>query len=209
MKIFCLRTFIIPVVIWLASAITVFGQENAGRWIRINQLGYLPNGTKVAVLASKQALSNTFDFAVIDAATEKIVYRHNIGKDYGEYGPFKSCFRLNFNAFKRTGVFYLKAGDAVSPRFKISNDIYKGSADFVLRYLRQQRSGFNPFLKDSCHTKDGYIIYGPVPPSTHIDVAGGWHDATDYLQYVTTSANATFHLLAAYRDFKPVFADHY
>ena len=36
----------------------------------------------------------------------------------------------------------------------------------------------------------------PVPDSTHINVVGGWHDASDYLQYSTTSANATYHLLA-------------
>jgi hypothetical protein len=36
---------------------------------------------------------------------------------------------------------------------------------------------------------------------------GGWHDASDYLQYSTTTANATFHLLAAYRDFPSVFKD--
>ena len=73
--------------------------------------------------------------------------------------------------------------------------------------MRQQRSGFNPFLKDSCHTHDGYTMYGPMPDSTLINVWGGWHDATDYLQYVTTSANATYHLLAAYRDFPNVFTD--
>jgi hypothetical protein len=43
--------------------------------------------------------------------------------------------------------------------------------------------------------------------STHIDVSGGWHDATDYLQYSTTSANATYQLLIAYRDFPKVFGD--
>jgi peptidoglycan/xylan/chitin deacetylase (PgdA/CDA1 family) len=76
--------------------------------------------------------------------------------------------------------------------------------------MRQQRTGFNPFLKDSCHTHDGYILYGEkagIKDSTHIDVVGGWHDASDYLQYSSTSANATYHLLAAYRDFKNVFTD--
>ena len=54
---------------------------------------------------------------------------------------------------------------------------------------------------------DGYTLYGPMPDSTHIDATGGWHDASDYLQYVSTSANATYHLLAAYRDFPNVFKD--
>jgi hypothetical protein len=76
--------------------------------------------------------------------------------------------------------------------------------------MRQQRSGFNPFLKDSCHTHDGYVLYGEkagIKDSTHINVVGGWHDASDYLQYSSTSANATYHLLAAYRDFPNVFTD--
>jgi hypothetical protein len=93
--------------------------------------------------------------------------------------------------------------------FPIGDDVYKGIADFSLQYMRQQRSGYNPYLKDSCHTHDGYTVYGPMPDSTHIDVSGGWHDATDYLQYSTTSANATYHLLAAYRDFPNIFTDLY
>ena len=101
----------------------------------------------------------------------------------------------------------MQCGSAKSPVFTIGNNVYNGAADFSLNYLRQQRSGFNPFLKDSCHTGDGYTMYGPMPDTTHIDVAGGWHDATDYLQYVTTSANATYHLLAAYRDFPQAFTD--
>ena len=43
--------------------------------------------------------------------------------------------------------------------------------------------------------------------STRINAIGGWHDATDYLQYATTTANATWHLLAAQRDFPGVFKD--
>ena len=104
----------------------------------------------------------------------------------------------------------MQAGDTRSPEFEIGDDVYKGAADFCLRYMRQQRSGFNPFLKDSCHTHDGYVLYGEkagIKDSTHVDVVGGWHDASDYLQYASTSANATYHLLMAYRDFPKVFGD--
>jgi hypothetical protein len=38
-------------------------------------------------------------------------------------------------------------------------------------------------------------------------VSGGWGDAADYLQYVATSATATYHLLAAWRDAPAAFAD--
>ena len=165
-------------------------------WIRINQLGYTPTGIKQAVWCSKE--SNTLKtFQLVDAKTKKIAFSGSAGKSFGSYGPFSQTYRLNFSTFSKPGQYYLQGGGVKSPVFRIGPDVYKGTADFCLRYMRQQRSGFNPYLKDSCHTHDGYTMYGPMPDSTHIDVSGGWHDASDYLQYSATSANATHHLLMA------------
>lgn len=178
-------------------------------WVRINQLGYKPMGSKVAVWCSKiDTRLNTFQ--LVDADNHKIIFTGKAGKAFGNYGPFTQTYRLNFSVVKKTGKFYLQAGGAKSPVFRIDEDVYKGTADFCLRYMRQQRTGFNPFLNDSCHTHDGYALYAEkagIKDSTHVDVVGGWHDASDYLQYATTSANATFHLLLAYRDFPAVFTD--
>ncbi|MDX5419077.1 MAG: glycoside hydrolase family 9 protein, partial [Hymenobacteraceae bacterium] len=175
-------------------------------WIRINQLGYTPAGIKVAVWGSKSK-DRLKRFELVDAKTNKVVFKGKAGQAFGAYGPFVESYRLNFSEFTKPGEYYLQAGASKSPVFRINADVYKGAADFALRYMRQQRSGFNPYLKDSCHTADGYTMYGPMPDSTIIDVSGGWHDASDYLQYATTSANATYHLLAAYRDFPGVFTD--
>jgi endoglucanase len=175
-------------------------------WIRVNQLGYSTNGSKVAVLCSKSLITIN-KFEIVDYSTKKTVFSANPGRSFGAYGPFKDTYRLNFSSFKKKGKYFIRSGKTESPLFEINNGVYDSAADFCLRYMRQQRSGFNPFLKDSCHTYDGYTLFAPVPDSTHIDVVGGWHDATDYLQYSTTSANATYHLLAAYRDFPKVFTD--
>lgn len=199
---------------WIFILISLFSfdkknEENIS-WIRINQLGYTPQGIKVAVWCSKDG-SSISSFSLIDSVTAKPVLTNVAGKNFGAYGPFKNTYRLNFSSFNKPGIYYLKAGNAVSPIFKIDKDVYKGTADFCLQYMRQQRSGFNPYLKDSCHTNDGYVLYGEaagIKDSTHIDVVGGWHDASDYLQYSSTSANATYHLLMAYRDFKNVFPDN-
>ena len=188
-------------------AIVSFAHKPAPRsWIRINQLGYTPVGIKTAVWCSKEN-ETIKTFLLINAVTKKIAFNGSTGKSFGEYGPFKQSYRLNFSSFKKAGRYYLQAGGVKSPEFEIDDDVYKGSTDFCLRYMRQQRTGFNPYLKDSCHTEDGYTLYGPMKDSTYIDATGGWHDASDYLQYATTSANATFHLLAAYRDFPKVFTD--
>ncbi len=77
----------------------------------------------------------------------------------------------------------------------------------MLKYIRQQRCGYNPFLKDSCHTHDGFIVYHPQKEEKHIDAVGGWHDASDYLKYVTTSATTTFQLMFAYYKNKNAFLD--
>lgn len=191
---------------FLLSLPGLYAQET--EWIRINQLGYPTNGIKIAVWGAKEKIDIT-DFDLVDAATGKTAYHNVTGKAFGAYGPFVQTYRLRFTNFSKPGRYYLRAGKAKSPVFTIGDDVYKGAADFCLRYMRQQRSGFNPFLKDSCHTHDGYTLYGPMPDSTHIDVSGGWHDASDYLQYTTTSANATWHLLAAYRDFPAVFGDQH
>lgn len=191
---------------WACSAKRTGLKDSQQAWIRINQLGYTPGGVKIAVWATKSA-GKIESFRLINAETDEKVFESNAGTAFGAYGPFTETYRLDFSAFTDTGTFYLTAGDAKSPVFSIDKDVYKGTADFVLRYLRQQRSGFNPYLKDSCHVHDGYTMYGPMPDSTLIDVSGGWHDASDYLQYSTTSANATYHLLAAYRDFGEVFSD--
>lgn len=180
--------------------------EEEHSWIRVNLLGYKPGAIKVAVWCSTED-HEVQKFRVIHALTEETVFEGKAGKPFGAYGPFRQVYRLDFSAVSRPGSYILEVGSTRSPVISIHENVYDGAADFCLRYMRQQRSGFNPFLKDSCHTHDGYTMYGPMPDSTHIDVSGGWHDATDYLQYVTTSATATYHLLAAYRDFPSVFQD--
>ncbi|WP_257213738.1 glycoside hydrolase family 9 protein [Sphingobacterium sp. 1.A.4] len=194
----------------LLSAFSLHGFAPEQSWIRVNQLGYLPQQKKVAVWVSK-ANSEVKRFQLINSDSQKVVYTNKAGKAFGKYGPFQKGYRLDFSAFKGNGTFYILSDDGIkSPAFKINEQVYEGTADFALRYMRQQRTLFNPFLKDSCHTHDGFTMYASsvgMPDSTRVDVGGGWHDASDYLQYATTSANATYHLLAAYRDFPQVFGD--
>ena len=46
---------------------------HAGQWIRINQLGYLPQATKVAVLMSDEQTDIT-SFQLVDVFTRKVVH---------------------------------------------------------------------------------------------------------------------------------------
>ncbi len=193
----------------LLMAVCTFSQTV----IRYNQLGYTTQSPKVLVLGSKQPHFKLKHYKLIDAATGKVVLQkmQTTEKDYGAYGPFLHSYRIHISAIKTKGIYQLLVNDSIrSGIIRIGDEVYNGTADFCLRYMRQQRSGFNPFLKDSCHTHDGYSIYGEaagIPDGTHFDAVGGWHDASDYLQYTTTSANAAYHLLMAYRDNPHAFGD--
>ncbi len=182
----------------------------AQSYIRVNQVGYLPNSIKVAVVMSHQK-SPIQSFEIRDALSDKIVLRSAKVKPSGQFGNFAATYRLDFSSLQKNGIYYIQTTDSQSPKFKISEDVYAGSADFLLKYMRQQRCGYNPFLKDSCHVHDGFRVYHPDPEkdSTFIDVKGGWHDASDYLQYTTTTANAVYQMLLAYKSNPSAFNDLY
>jgi len=183
-------------------------QAWAGEWVRINQLGYLPKATKVAVLLCNDAKS-VQSFQLIDAFTGKVAYTSNAVKPAASYGKMKSTYRLDFSKFTEQGSYYIKVGETKSQVFPINGAVYNGTADYVLRYMRQQRCGYNPFLQDSCHQKDGYIVYHPTKTGQFLDVRGGWHDASDCLQYTTTTANAIYQMMFAYQQNPSAFGDYH
>lgn len=202
----CVLFLFLPLLSFNAS---LPGYDSNNSWIRINLLGYQPSASKVAIWASKTTqLPEKFE--LIDQQTGKIAYTSSAIQSFGAYGPFTATARLNFSNFRTAGKYVIRINNIISPEVIINADVYRHTADFALRYMRQQRSGYNPFLRDSCHTHDGFVLYGAkagIKDSTYMDASGGWHDASDYLQYSTTSANATYHLLMAYRDFPQAFGD--
>jgi len=117
-------------------------REERNSWIRINQLGYLPSTEKIAVFVSKSA-KEPVEFRVCEAESGKPVWESEDIQPFGEYGPFSSTCRLDFSAFREEGQFYIMAGNTRSPEFKIDDDVYDGTADFLLEYMRQQRCGYN------------------------------------------------------------------
>ena len=189
-------------------------QTFAGSWVRINQIGYLPEATKVAVFMSDDAVK-VDGFELVDAFTGDVAWRSDAVRPTGALGQMRTTCRLDFSALKTDGAYYIKVlssgGETRSEIFPINPKVYDGAADFVLNYMRQQRCGWNPFFKDSCHRKDGIIVGHPDPKkdSTFLDVTGGWHDASDCLQYTTTSANAIYQMMFAYQSNPEAFSDNH
>jgi len=175
--------------------------------IRVNQLGYLPDAPKVAVVCALEA-REVRDFTVVDERGRRVL-GPKAAKADRPFGPCVATYRLDFSELRTPGNYRLQAAGVTSPRVRIAADVYAGAADTLLKYMRQQRSGFNPYFRDSVHHRTDAILVDHPRAGEWINVSGGWADAADYLQYVTTSAHATYVMLMAYRDHPDAFMDGY
>jgi len=182
-------------------------RDDSAAFVRVNQLGYLPDAPKVAVVCALRPVS--LDHFTVEDERGRSALGPSPARRDGAFGPCVETWRLDFSALKRPGLYRIRAGAFVSRPVRIAADVYRGLADTLMGYMRQQRSGYNPFLRDSAHKKDAIVVDHPTLAGQFVEVSGGWADAADYLQYVATSATATYHLLAAYRDGPGAFADGY
>ncbi|HUQ19032.1 MAG TPA: glycoside hydrolase family 9 protein [Gemmatimonadaceae bacterium] len=191
----------------LVGAINMQAQSAPRSFVRVNQLGYLADAPKTAVVCSlDQTVIATF---TVQDADGKVVFGPRKSIASGPFGPCAQTHRLDFSALRKPGRYTVVAGGASSPTVRVGRDIYAGAADTLLYYMREQRSGFSPLARDYVHKYDGVIVDHPTRTGEHIAVSGGWADASDYLQYVATSANATFVMLMAYRDNPRAFSDKF
>jgi endoglucanase len=182
---------------------------------RLNQLGFAKREPKSAVAFSRTPLPDSFQ--VVNAVTNRIVFKGRAVSIPGAWGEFAHHAELNFSGLQKEGAYFIQLStsraqqgtrDAASilrptpfrsVEFKISAELYDDVPDQLLEFMRQQRCGYNPFVEAACHTFDGRTAYGPQPAGTHLNATGGWHDAGDQLKYLLTTSNATAQMLLAYQ----------
>lgn len=180
----------------------LYGQAH----FRVNQVGYLPDDQKVAVVFSKKPVQGKV--SLHEAGTSKLIFQPKLKQvTNGNWGTFDYYYEVDFSKIKTVGNYYLQIGTDKSTVFPINSRAYAGLPETLLRFMRQQRCGYNPELDVYCHQKDGYSFYGPMKDTTFVDVSGGWHDAGDQLKYLITSSYATAHMLKTYELYPERFED--
>jgi len=188
----------------------LFFQASAGEkvYLRVNQVGYLPEDPKIALLFSKAPVRQKVD--VVEAETGRVVVSPGLKRvTNGNWGVFDYYYEADFSGITHTGQYYLVTSESKerSSLFTIDKAAYRGHQETLLTFMRQQRCGYNPALDVYCHQKDGYSFYGPVKDTTLVDVSGGWHDAGDQLKYLITSSYATAHMLKTWELYPEKFKD--
>ncbi len=195
-----------------AMLLTACLPSGAASAVRVNQVGYLTDDIKTAVVmldsATVSSMSGRPSISVVDLTTGAHLRPDEI-QQATPWEPMAACYRVDFSNVVAPGRYVVECEGLRSPVFNIGDDVYEGLNEIPLRYMRQQRCGFNPTLGTGCHRHDGRLVLSGDRDGEHIDVTGGWHDASDYLQYLTTSANAVFQMLFAYSETPAVWADSF
>ena len=148
----------------------------ANTFIRVNNVGYLPDDPKIAVLSSERPIRGEFMVGSIKQA---------IGADLGRWGPFAHNYRLDFTALRTAGWYRVEAAEVESPVFRIGEDAYAQVPQKLLSFMRLQRCGPapNPVTGHPCHVHDAV----DVESGQKLDLTGGWHDAADRIKHMITT----------------------
>jgi len=184
-------TVLAVMVSLLLSASTAFCQM----MINVNQVGYLPDEAKIAVIASQEPLdSATFHLLASDG---KVDFTGTLSADLGEYLAFKHHYLANFHRFKDIGKYRVAVGLLESQTFEIGNSLYGGIPDSLMRFFKVQRCGSNDaLLHAECHLYDVRKVVSKNGTSdAPLDLTGGWHDAGDYVKFSVTTAYSSYLLL--------------
>jgi endoglucanase len=169
--------------------------ERRGTFVRVNQVGYLPWEPKIAVIQAPEGLpGRRFWVVTLDGRERR--YEGVLGADLGEYGAFRHHYRADFSRLTQPGAYTLQLeGGPSSPPFSIGAGLYRHVPELILSFFRVQRCGSTaPLGHAPCHLTDAQAGDGPGAGKS-VDLAGGWHDAGDYLKFATTISYATLLLL--------------
>jgi endoglucanase len=172
--------------------------------ILVNQVGYLPNSVKIALLRIKSE-----KFEVVDVSSGKVVFA-------GNPGPFKywdqsgdSVCSADFSALTAPGKYKvcLDNSSVCSFVFEIGESVYSEIAKASLKAFYLNRSGMEitkefggKWARPAGHPDTLVFVHSSAasdkrPEGFKISSPGGWYDAGDYNKYIVNSGISTYTLL--------------
>lgn len=208
--------------IGLLAAVLTLGAA-APATVHFNQLGFLPDTAKRAIVADPAAAP--LPWRVIDAAGQVVAAgRTTVFGNDAASGDH--VHQLAFDTVRTPGVYRLEVAGVTSRPFEIVAGLYRPLAGAALNYFYQTRAGIaiearyaggrqwaraagHPHEVAGCFAgSDERGTVWPGCPYT-LDVTGGWYDAGDQGKYVVNGGIALWTLQNLYEANRatPPFAD--
>ncbi|MFB3897207.1 MAG: glycoside hydrolase family 9 protein, partial [bacterium] len=225
------KTITMICILGVLYLIPIVSAQQVQKYIVIDQFGYRPSDTKVAVIADPQVGFNSTDFfipgnvyQVRRKSDNTIQYQGspvqwNSGSTHFQSGDRGWWFE--FTPVRDTGEFYVydTVNKVRSYYFKIAPDIYKDILKAACKMYYYQRLNIaHPTQYAGTIWADGFSlaadtaagdIQDQTNPAKIKDMSKGWMDAGDINKYVTYAVSPVHQLLTAYSLNSEVFTDDF
>lgn len=197
----------------LATSTTAIAQTKTER-PKVNQIGYYPESSKIAILPSSDASV----FYLRNMENGSIIYEGSIS-DGGFYSPGgESVDIADFSDFLIPGNYVLGTYEGVeSYEFIIGNNPFSELSDAILKAFYYNRAS-TALLEEHAgvwaramgHPDTDVKVHNSAaspgrPANTSISSPKGWYDAGDFGKYVVPISSSISQLLFAFEEFPEYF----
>jgi endoglucanase len=165
--------------------------------ICLNQLGFLPDGPKIATLSGR---ANSF--VVRSVKDPSVALRSKLSRPRLDNASGDTVQLADFSALRVRGEYRIELDSGVSSDlFPIRQDAYDHALLLAMRSFYGQRCGYDVnlgggYAHPKCHLEAAFHpSSGKTGPC---NISGGWHDAGDYGRYIVNSGISTATLLWAW-----------
>ena len=183
-------------------------------FIRINQIGFYPEGPKKAVIVD--VVANSFELLDTDG---QVVYSGSV-KNKGVWSSSGENVRLvDFSDFKQTGDFILNIPNVGQHPFTINYTFLKEPMKEISRYFYYNRASMEiaatyagSYARPKGHSDNVVRIHSSAatttrPAGTIINASGGWYDAGDFGKYMSTAGISVYTLMSSYEQYPDYHAN--
>lgn len=185
-------------------------------WIRVDQVGWTTGETKIALLMAQSDVAGA-KATVVDAHDHPVL-TIAAGSSRGDWNTrYRAINPLDLTALRTPGTYRVRMDDRVSaesPAFRVdaAGKLWSPLVSDTVQYFQAHRDGPDQigeqWQRTSAHLDDksATVYLTPdddgdlTPTTTHVDVAGGWYDAGDYLKFTHTTAYALIVMQLVQRD---------
>ncbi len=183
--------------------------------ISLDQLGYYPKASKIAVVTDSVSTS---EFFIVTADLKDTVYKGLLSETKQSNNSSLKTRIADFSKFQKKGSYAIAIpGLGNSYFFSIANNIHHAVAVASLKGFYYQRVSMplekkfaGKWARSAGHPDTAVYVHPSAasdlrPTGTKISSSGGWYDAGDYNKYIVNSGITMGTLFSAYEDFHSYF----
>ena len=176
--------------------------------VHLNQLGYLPDGYKSALV-----IGSSETFSIIDVRSQAIVHKGKLGEPQYWDASGETVRLADFSSFNQPGSYRLRVGANRSHQFDIDRNVYSDVSTASVKAFYFHRAGValdekyaGVYARSAGHPDTEAIIHASAasasrPEGSMISSPKGWYDAGDYGKYIVNSAITVSTMMSAFEHY--------